>query len=464
MSAYAASVEREYGLSIVGGRSTAGQPGLTRGETEKALREGTAEPARTRLARAVREAATNTRDEAEFVRRLAKAGLSVRPRYADDTRARVVGYAVGFGGTGARTVLYGGAGHSPRTSPSPSSASTGDDPAKSDRPPSAPGAARQTTPAGARHPVVPAPAWTRQALEALDAANTTLQGVPATDHAQWAAVAREAAGVYAAWSRRIEGDRPGPLARAADALAVSAQVPKGTPGPVRPTHRAFGGGHGGDPGPSRPRGPGHRLGAPPRPAEPDPGPPLPGPRGPGRAPPGEPPPGRRRRPGAAHKGRPPTPGTTRGRPQAPARSTLGPPPTTSSRSSARASRPPSSDRTANSTRATTVAPTGRSRPPPRGEFPTAVPHDAPPVRRVRPPGTVPSGPGVPRIPPRCRGPRPGHQSQTASCLPILLTLRPRGAGFRHTEPTLTHLQSCQSGEGRSPKYNAARRFAERPWR
>ena len=34
---------------------------------------------------------------------------------------------------------------------------------------------------------------------------------------------------------------------------------------------------------------------------------------------------------------------------------------------------------------------------------------------------------------------------------------PGGAKFfAHTEPTLTHLQSCQSGEGRSPKYNAAR--------
>ena len=226
-----------YGLSIVGGRSTAGQPGLTRGETEKALREGAVEPARTRLARAVREAATGTRDEAEFVRRLAKAGLSVRPRYADDTRARVVGYAVGFGGTGARTVLYGGGSLAPdltlpklreywETTTQERQAALG----------AWGGAAND--PGGREDPVV-TEGWTRQALEALDAANEALQGVPATDHAQWAAVAREAAGVYAAWSRRIEGDRPGPLARAADALAVSAQVPKGTPGPVRPTHRGF---------------------------------------------------------------------------------------------------------------------------------------------------------------------------------------------------------------------------------
>lgn len=46
------------------------------------------------------------------------------------------------------------------------------------------------------------------------------------DTATWAYAAREAAGVVAAWSERIEGT-PGPLARAAEQLARSAQVRRG---------------------------------------------------------------------------------------------------------------------------------------------------------------------------------------------------------------------------------------------
>ena len=44
-----------------------------------------------------------------------------------------------------------------------------------------------------------------------------------SDLAAWRGAAREAAGLFAAWSRRFEGDSPGPLAAAADALARSAQ-------------------------------------------------------------------------------------------------------------------------------------------------------------------------------------------------------------------------------------------------
>ena len=51
--------------------------------------------------------------------------------------------------------------------------------------------------------------------------------------------ARETAGVFAAWSRRFEGDSPGPMAAAADALARSAQNRPDDPVPNREAVRDF---------------------------------------------------------------------------------------------------------------------------------------------------------------------------------------------------------------------------------
>jgi len=81
-------------LSVVEGRRTAGMPGISRGEMEKAARDGEAEPPRTRLVRIVREAATS-KDEAEFVRRVRRAGVSIRSPCAAGGRDTVVGYSVG---------------------------------------------------------------------------------------------------------------------------------------------------------------------------------------------------------------------------------------------------------------------------------------------------------------------------------------------------------------------------------
>ena len=46
-----------------------------------------------RLARLVRAASVASEDEAEFVRRLRRAGVLARPRYAAGGRERVVGYS-----------------------------------------------------------------------------------------------------------------------------------------------------------------------------------------------------------------------------------------------------------------------------------------------------------------------------------------------------------------------------------
>jgi len=66
-----------------------------------------------------------------------------------------------------------------------------------------------------------------------------LRGVPVSDLPTWRGAAREAAGVFAAWSRRLEGKSPGPLAATADVLARSAQNRPGEPAPERGAVRDF---------------------------------------------------------------------------------------------------------------------------------------------------------------------------------------------------------------------------------
>jgi hypothetical protein len=73
----------------------------------------------------------------------------------------------------------------------------------------------------------------RRAVAAVERSVERLRAVPASDLAVWRGAAREAAGVFAAWSRRLEGNSPGPLAATADALARSAQSRPGEPAPER---------------------------------------------------------------------------------------------------------------------------------------------------------------------------------------------------------------------------------------
>ena len=237
MSAFAAEMEHEYGLTTVVGRKSSGLPGLTRAEIERARRDGSPEPDRTRLARVVREAAIDNQDEAEFVRRLRQAGVSVRPRFAEGGREQVVGYSVGLPGHDGTTIWFGGGSLAPDLS-LPRLRSFWEATPQATR---AAVAAWQgaKSPRGRETRSVSGPEWTKRAAAAVDQACDKLKLVPPDDHAQWASVAREAAGVYAAWSRRVEGDRPGPLARAADALARSAQVATETPSPVRSPIRGY---------------------------------------------------------------------------------------------------------------------------------------------------------------------------------------------------------------------------------
>jgi len=81
-------------------------------------------------------------------------------------------------------------------------------------------------------------AWMR-AVASVEQSVERLNAIPASDLAAWRGVARETAGVFAAWSRRFEGDSPGPMAEVADALARSAQNRPDDPAPDRAAVRDF---------------------------------------------------------------------------------------------------------------------------------------------------------------------------------------------------------------------------------
>lgn len=189
MSAFAAEVERRYGLATVDGRKSSGLPGLTRAEIERARRDGSPEPDRTRLARVVREAVVDNQDEAEFVRRLRQAGVSVRPRFAEGGREKVVGYSVGLPGHDGKTIWFGGGSLAPDLS-LPRLRSFWE--ATPQATTAAVAAWRGATlPRGRETRSVSGPEWTKRAAAAIDQACDKLKRIPPDDHAQWASVANK---------------------------------------------------------------------------------------------------------------------------------------------------------------------------------------------------------------------------------------------------------------------------------
>lgn len=248
MSRVCAELERRFGLQAVEGRSGAGMPGLSRAEIERTARApGAAEPDRAKLARLVRGCATASVDEADFVRRLRGSGVMVRPRYGKGGTASVVGYSValrsGVGGGAEKDgpVWFGGGKLAsdltlPRLRehwPEPDDERREAALEEWGRRPAAGASGRR----GQRKSTYGPEVW-QEAAQAVGRVREQLAQVPPGDVALWAGVAREAAGVMAAWSAQLEPDRPGPLAAAAEALARSAQTVHGQPrarrqGPIR---------------------------------------------------------------------------------------------------------------------------------------------------------------------------------------------------------------------------------------
>jgi hypothetical protein len=223
----AAELEVEHGLRVTAGRAAGlGSRGVKPAEQVRATREGRVEPVRVDLARRVRAAAVAAGSEAEFVRRLRADRVLVHPRFAAGRGDVVVGYSVADRPrAGERPVWFGG-GRLDRDLTLPRLRS-----AWADTPEGASGAVAEWTAAGRnRRPVSPGAELDRRDPLELHAAAADLAGlrehlraVPVEDRATWAAVAHDGAGVFAAWSRRLEAT-PGPLAATADQLARSAQV------------------------------------------------------------------------------------------------------------------------------------------------------------------------------------------------------------------------------------------------
>jgi len=188
------------------------------------------------LALKVRGCATAAQDEAEFVRRLRREGLIVRPRFADGRTDVITGFSVAERPeAGERPIWYGGGqlGRDlalprlrdgwPDTPSGASEAAAEWNAAKRGRRVVAPG----------RETAEPDPELWDRRNEELRALVDRLRGVDVDDRDPWATVARQTAGALAAWSNATE-ETPGDLAAAADALSRSAQTHERT---VRP-HKA----------------------------------------------------------------------------------------------------------------------------------------------------------------------------------------------------------------------------------
>ena len=189
------------------------------------------------LARKVRGCATAAADEAEFVRRLRKVGLLVRPRFAEGTHDVITGYSVAERpgtragstqqSTGERPIWYGGnrLARDLGLTRLREHAGWPDDPAKAIEAAAEWNAAyrNRRIVAPGRETVEPAPEATARLARQLASVSRELRSIPLEDHAAWARTAREMSGVLAAWSVSTEAV-PGPLAHASYMLARSAQT------------------------------------------------------------------------------------------------------------------------------------------------------------------------------------------------------------------------------------------------
>jgi hypothetical protein len=231
-------IELTYGLNVVEGREGIGMPGLSRAELERAAREQLAEPPRITLARIVRAASVASKDEAEFVRRLRGSGALVRPRFEIGGEEGVVGYSVAIRTAEGEKPIWFGGGKQAKDLTLPSLRQYWEVSADQRKAAVAEWGVIRSTFRG-REAVRGGPADWQRAVTRTEKIVETLKSVPMSDLAAWRGAAREAAGVLAAWSRRFEGDNPGPMAAAADALARSAQYRRGEPVPNREVVQGF---------------------------------------------------------------------------------------------------------------------------------------------------------------------------------------------------------------------------------
>ncbi|WP_052206975.1 relaxase/mobilization nuclease domain-containing protein [Sinomonas humi] len=220
-----AELEAEHGLRVV--RGVHSERGYHPKERERATAKGAPGLDRETLQRALRASSTASLDEAEFVRRLRRTGILVRPRFAHGDTATVTGYSVALRpqSRAERPVWFGG-GRIARDLALPQlrkgwtlteETTTA---ARAEWQAAANG--KRPTTQGREARVPTAAEWEKATAEVGELFER-MKTIPLTDDALWAQFARETSGAFAAWSLRTE-PVPGPLAETAKALSRTAQL------------------------------------------------------------------------------------------------------------------------------------------------------------------------------------------------------------------------------------------------
>jgi len=238
-------LEQEFGLRQVEGRGRgAGERGVKPAELaarrpnrtrDLAEQLPTSHTARRRLERVVRACATAATDEHDFVSRLRSEGLLVRPRFEQGGINDIVGYSVAIRPTDQAKPVWFGGGRLSRELTLPRLRAAWPEVHHAGR-----AAAWQRASPGEVLPTAPPPPTpelqAQQCARQLAELRERLQSVRDADQTTWALIARDAAGLLAAWSLRTETE-PGPLAEAGRAIARTAQL-RAAQVPNRP-HRPF---------------------------------------------------------------------------------------------------------------------------------------------------------------------------------------------------------------------------------
>ncbi|WP_249011249.1 relaxase/mobilization nuclease domain-containing protein [Conexibacter sp. DBS9H8] len=225
------TLEQEFGLNQVEacGRG-AGERGVKPAEVIACQVDGsrsgveripTEHTARRQLERIVRACATAAVDERDFVGHLMAEGVLWRPRYEKGGRDDVVGYSVALEPEqGGQTIWYGGGRLSreltlPRLRAAWPELDANARVAAWIRSSVGDRSRRTSTP--------PTPELQAECASQLAQLRERLRTVSHADQSTWALVARDAAGILAAWSLRTE-PVPGPLAETGRAIARTAQL------------------------------------------------------------------------------------------------------------------------------------------------------------------------------------------------------------------------------------------------
>ncbi|PXX52777.1 hypothetical protein DFR70_13025 [Nocardia tenerifensis] len=224
------TLEHRHGLVVLESReSGGGMSGNSRAEIQRAQREGRPETERETMRRLVRTYAAASKTEAEFVRRALRDGaVSLLPFYDAGDMTVVRGYSAQIrDGDGYRGPRLGGSKLASDLSIVELRKQWDDTPEARTEALAEWTRARGLTDTDREARRIEDPAlWKRISTEVGDW-NKILKSIPPENHIEWAQAAGRASAVFGAWSRRVEGDRPGPFAAAAAELARSAQ-------PVRP--------------------------------------------------------------------------------------------------------------------------------------------------------------------------------------------------------------------------------------